>query len=70
MQAPEPHAKAALLTEAGTAAGAAEIFESEEQMEQALNTAIQSESATEDGNESVAAAARSRANVEPVAAAV
>ena len=62
--------KAALLTEAGIAAGTAEIFTSEEQMEEALNTAIQSESTTEDGNEPVAAAARTRTSVEPVAAAV
>lgn len=60
MQAPEGHTKAALLTEAHVAAGAAEVFNSKEEMHTAISAAKEAESEpqepAQDCNEPVAAA--------------
>ena len=53
--------KGAILTEAGVTAGHADIFDSEEQMHQALNAAIEAENGSQESaherNEPLAAAA-------------
>lgn len=61
VQAPEQHVKAALLTEAHVAAGAAEVYDSKEEMHKALSAAMEVE-----GEPQEVAQERS----EPVAAAV